>query len=326
MLFEHYKIVADPEQELCRIDKFLLNRLPNVTRNKIQSGIRSGFVLINGQATKPNYKVRAMDEVKVMLPTPSRSGKVVPQEIAIDVFYEDEEVLVINKPAGMVVHPAYNNWEGTLVNALAHRFCNLPSRDGGLSYGIVHRLDKDTSGLLLVAKTEHSMSCLAKQFQEHSVERVYCALVWGSVASDFGTIDSNLSKNPRDRRIVIAGSEHGKKAITHYKVIERLSYVTLIECRLETGRTHQIRAHMSHLGHPIFGDALYGGSSAVAGPHFAKYRTFVDNCFEIMPTQALHAKLIGFTHPITLEKLTFSSSLPKPFEALLNKWSTYQPS
>jgi 23S rRNA pseudouridine1911/1915/1917 synthase len=326
MLFEHYNIIADPKQELYRIDKFLLNRIPNISRNKVQAGIKNGWVLVNGYTTKPGYRVRAMDEVKVMLPSPKRDGEILAQDIALSILYEDEDVLVVNKPAGMVVHPAYNNWEGTLVNGLAYRFASLPTRDGGLSYGIVHRLDKDTSGLLLVAKNTHSMTVLAKQFQEHSVERVYCALVWGNLASDYGTIDNNLAKNPKDRRVSVAGVEHGKRAITHYKVIKRLDYVTLIECRLETGRTHQIRSHMKYIGHPIFNDTLYGGSTIAVGPAFAKYRSFVSNCFKIMPTQALHAQVIGFTHPRTLQKLTFSCPMPPQFSILLNKWLAYQTS
>ena len=325
-LFEHHRIVCDPGQEPYRIDKFLMDRLPNVTRNKVQQGIKDGFVKVNGQTVKPNYKVHPADEIIVALPEPPRDTELVGEDIPLNIVYEDDHLLVVNKEAGMVVHPAYNNWSGTLVNALVHHFENLPTlpnNDG--RPGLVHRIDKDTSGLLVIAKSEQAMSGLAKQFFDHSIERTYYALVWGEPEEDMATIDVNLGRSEKDRRITVAipDASRGRTAITHYKVLKRLRYVSLIQCNLETGRTHQIRAHMKHVGHTLFNDATYGGDKLLKGTQFSKYKQFVDNCFKVMPRQALHAKSLGFIHPITKQRHHFDSELPEDFKAVLEKWEGY---
>ena len=325
-LFEHHRIVADPKQTLLRIDKFLMDRLPNVTRNKIQDGIRNGFVLVNEKEVKPNYKVRPEDVITVNLPEPPRETEVVPEDMELNIMYEDADLLIVNKPAGMVVHPAYNNWNGTLVNGLAWHFKNLPEMEGNEGRpGLVHRIDKDTSGLLVIAKTEKGMNGLAKQFFDHSIERTYYALVWGEPPQDEGTIDVPLGRSPKDRRITTAFPERdmGQHAVTHYKILERIHYVTLIQCNLETGRTHQIRAHMKYLGHPLFNDATYGGDKVLKGTIFSKYKSFVDNCFKILPRQALHAKSLGFKHPVSGKWMQFDSELPEDFSAVLEKWRGY---
>ena len=325
-LFEHHRIVCDQGQEPYRIDMFLMDRLPNVTRNKVQKGIKEGFVKVNDQEVKPNYKVQAGDEIVVALPEPPRDNELVGEDIPLDIVYEDDHLLVVNKPAGMVVHPAYNNWTGTLVNALVHHFENLPTlpnNDG--RPGLVHRIDKDTSGLLVIAKSEKAMSGLAKQFFDHSIERTYYALVWGEPTEDLATIDVNLGRSEKDRRITVAipDASRGRTAITHYKVLKRLRYVSLIQCNLETGRTHQIRAHMKHAGHTLFNDATYGGDKLLKGTQFSKYKQFVDNCFKVMPRQALHAKSLGFIHPVTGARHHFDSELPEDFKAVLEKWEGY---
>ncbi|MBL3654713.1 RluA family pseudouridine synthase [Fulvivirga sediminis] len=325
-LYEHHRIVADPKQQLLRIDKFLMDRLPNVTRNKLQSAIKDGFVKVNDQEIKPNYKVRPDDIITIALPEPPRETEVVPQDIPLNIVYEDKHVLVVNKEAGMVVHPAYQNWEGTLVNALAYHFKNLPEMEGNEGRpGLVHRIDKDTSGLLVIAKTEQAMNGLAKQFYDHSIERTYYALVWGSPEPNEGTIHINLGRSLKDRRITVAYEDDtiGKNAITHYKLLEDLRYVSLVQCNLETGRTHQIRAHMKHIGHELFNDATYGGDKILKGTPFSKYKSFVDNCFKILPRQALHAKSLGFVHPVTKEFMQFNSELPEDFSQVLEKWRSY---
>ncbi len=325
-LFTHHEIIVDPGQEPFRVDKFLVCRLPNLSRNKIQLIISNDFVLVNEIPVKANYKVKSKDVVKVAFPNEPRDTEVVPENLPIDIEYEDEEILIVNKLSGMVVHPAYNNWTGTLVNALAYHFKNLPNKSGNVGRpGLVHRLDKDTSGLLVIAKTEESMVFLAKQFYDHSIERTYNALVWGDVKEDNGTIDTPLSRSPKDRRIVITTEDEliGKKAITHYKVIKRYGYVTLIECKLETGRTHQIRAHLKSIGHTLFGDKSYGGDLVLKGPSFSKYKSFIINCFKIMPRQALHAKSLGFIHPQTKEIVRYDSPLPDDFSQVLEKWDRY---
>ncbi|WP_309937928.1 RluA family pseudouridine synthase [Aureibacter tunicatorum] len=325
-LYEHHRIIADPKQQLLRLDKFLMDRLPNVTRNKVQAAIKDGFVKVNDENVKPNYKVRPNDDIVIALPEPPRETEVIPEDIPLNIVYEDDHILVVNKEAGMVVHPAYNNWNGTLVNALAYHFQNLPTMpDNEGRPGLVHRIDKDTSGLLVIAKSEKAMTGLAKQFFDHSIERTYYALVWGDVSEDKGTIDCHLGRSFKDRRVVAAFPEGdiGRHAITHYKVIERLRYVSLIKCNLETGRTHQIRAHMKHLGHPLFNDSTYGGDKILKGTTFTKYKQFIDNCFKIMPRQALHAKSLGFIHPITKEKMQFESELPKDFTDVIDKWKHY---
>ena len=325
-LFEHHRITCDPGQEPLRIDKFLMDRLPNVTRNKVQQGIKDGFVTVNGQTVKPNYRVHAGDEIVIALPEPPRDTELVPEDIPLNIVFEDDYLLVVNKPAGMVVHPAYNNWTGTLVNALTYHFQQLPTMEGNDGRpGLVHRIDKDTSGLLVIAKTEAAMSGLAKQFFDHSIERTYYALVWGEPDETNGTIDVHLGRSEKDRRVTVAipDGSRGRNAITHYKVLKPLRYVSLIQCNLETGRTHQIRAHMKHLGHTLFNDATYGGDKVLKGTQFSKYKSFVENCFKVMPRQALHAKSLGFEHPITKEQMQFDSELPEDFKAVIEKWEGY---
>lgn len=324
-LFEHYRIVADPNQSALRVDKFLIDRLPNVTRNRVQNGIRDGFVTVNDNAVKPNYKVRPGDVVSVSLPEPPRDTEVVPEDIPLDIIYEDNDLLVVNKPAGMVVHPAYQNWSGTLVNALAYHFKNLPEMAGNDGRpGLVHRIDKDTSGLLVIAKTEPAMNGLAKQFFDHSIDRTYNALVWGE-PEESGTIDVNLGRSLKDRRITapFPDGDFGRHAVTHFKVLEYLRYVSLIECKLETGRTHQIRAHLKYIGNTLFNDETYGGDKILKGTQFSKYKSFVQNCFKVIPRQALHAKSLGFVHPVTGEKMFFDSELPEDMREVLDKWRNY---
>lgn len=325
-LFEHFRIAVDPGQRLLRIDKFLSDRLPNVSRNKIQSAITEGFVLVNSEEVKSNFKVHPGDIITVSLPEPPRDTDVVPENIPLDIVYEDASLLVVNKPPGMVVHPAYNNWTGTLVNALVYHFQNLPEMaDNEGRPGLVHRIDKETSGLLVVAKTEHALDKLARQFFDHNIERSYVALVWGVPDPASGTINVNLGRSIKDRRITTAYPEgdYGRTAITHYQVMQDLRYVSLVECRLETGRTHQIRAHMKYLGHPIFNDSTYGGDKILKGTQFSKYRSFVQNCFGILPRQALHARSLGFIHPETGEKIRFDSALPADLREVIEKWENY---
>ncbi len=325
-LFEHHQIKVDGKQSLLRIDKFLMDRLPNVTRNKIQDAIRNAFVKVNDAPIKPNYKVRPGDNVVIALPEPPRDTDVVPEDIPINIVFEDEHVLVVNKPAGMVVHPAYQNWTGTLVNALSFHFKQLPEMEGNEGRpGLVHRIDKDTSGLLVIAKTDIAMNSLAKQFIDHSIERTYYALVWGEPKEMAGTVNVHLGRSLKDRRITAPFPEgdFGKHAITHYKVLQNLRYVSLLQCNLETGRTHQIRAHMKYLGHPLFNDATYGGDKILKGTPFSKYKTFVDNCFKIIPRQALHAKSLGFEHPVSKEFMQFDTELPEDFLQVLEKWEKY---
>jgi 23S rRNA pseudouridine1911/1915/1917 synthase len=326
LLFEHHRLVADPGQSLLRIDKFLNTRMGNVSRSKIQQGIENGFVKVNDQAIKSNYKVHPGDTITISLPKPPRDTDVKPENIPLNIVYEDDHLLIINKAPGMVVHPAYNNWTGTLVNALAYHFQNLPQLPGNEGKpGLVHRIDKDTSGLLVIAKTEIVLTALAKQFFDHSIERTYNALVWGELEPPEGTIDINVGRSLKDRRVTTAfpDGEMGRRAITHYKLIQSLRYVSLIECKLETGRTHQIRAHMRYLGHPLFNDVMYGGDQLVKGTVFTKYKQFVENCFKLMPRQALHAKTLGFIHPVKKEWMRFDSELPNDFKSVLAKWEGY---
>jgi len=325
-LFEHHRIVADAGQTLLRIDKFLMDRLPNVTRTKIQSGIHEGFVKVNDKPIKPNYKIHPNDIITVSFPEPPRDTDVKPENIPINIVFEDEHILVVNKAAGMVVHPAYQNWSGTLVNALTYHFQNLPQMQGNEGRpGLVHRIDKDTSGLLVIAKSEMAMTSLAKQFFDHSIERTYQAIVWGIPEPTEGTINVNVGRSLKDRRVTTAfpDGDFGRTAITHFKLLQDLRYVSLIECRLETGRTHQIRAHMKFLGHPIFNDEMYGGNKVVKGTVFSKYKQFVDNCFKIIPRQALHAKTLGFIHPATKKFIQFDSELPEDFKEVIEKWEHY---
>ncbi len=325
-LFEHHRIVADPKQSLLRIDKFLTARLPNVTRSKIQGGIHNGFVKVNDQDIKPNYKIHPNDIITVSFPEPPRDTEVKPEPIALDIIFEDEHLMIVNKPAGMVVHPAFNNWTGTLVNALVYHFQNLPTMAGNEGRpGLVHRIDKDTSGLVVIAKSEEALTGLAKQFFDHSIERKYWALAWGEPDPASGTINVNVGRSLKDRRVTAAFPEgdFGRVAITHYKTLKSLRYVSLLECQLETGRTHQIRAHMKHIGHPLFNDVTYGGHEIVKGTVFSKYKQFVENCFKIIPRQALHAKTLGFIHPATKEKMFFDSELPEDFKSAVKKWEHY---
>lgn len=325
-LFEHHRIVCDPGQEPYRIDKFLMDRLPNVTRNKVQQGIKDGFVKVNGNDVKPNYKVHPEDEIVVALPEPPRESELIPEDIPLNIVYEDDDLLIVNKEPGMVVHPAYNNWSGTLVNALAYHFQQLPTMEGNDGRpGLVHRIDKGTSGLLVIAKSEMAMKSLAKQFFDHSIERTYYALIWGTPEAPEGTIDVNLGRSEKDRRVTVAieDGSRGRTAVTHYKVLKELRYVSLIQCNLETGRTHQIRAHFKYLGHPLFNDATYGGDRVLKGTQFSKYKAFVENAFKMMPRQALHAKSLGFVHPRTKKFVQFDSELPQDFQNVLNKWEEY---
>lgn len=325
-LFEHHRFKVDPGQTTLRIDKFLFERIANASRSKIQGAIKLGFVQVNEESVKPNYKVRPNDEIVVSLPEPPRDNEVVPEDIPLNIVFEDEYLLVVNKPAGMVVHPAYQNWSGTLVNALSYHFTQLPEMpDNEGRPGLVHRIDKDTSGLLVIAKTETAMTGLAKQFFDHSIERTYWALIWGEPKEAKGTIDVHIGRSLKDRRITVAfpDGDFGRHAITHYEVLQNLRYVSLVKCNLETGRTHQIRAHMKYLGHPLFGDVTYGGDKVLKGTQFSKYKSFVENCFKILPRQALHAKSLGFLHPITKKQLYFESDLPEDFQQVIEKWENY---
>jgi 23S rRNA pseudouridine1911/1915/1917 synthase len=324
-LFEHLRIVVDKGQSLLRIDKFLMHRIENASRNRIQNAIEAGNVLLNDKPIKASYKVKPQDVISVVLPHPPRDTEVYPENLPIEIIYEDNDVLIVNKAAGMVVHPGYNNYTGTLVNALVYHFQQLPTLPGNDGRpGLVHRIDKDTSGLLLISKNERSMNYLAKQFYDHTINRKYIALAWGDIAED-GTVSGYIGRSINDRRVmsIYDDPEKGKWAVTHYKVLERMGYVTLIECKLETGRTHQIRAHMRHIGHPLFSDAMYGGDKILKGTVFSKYRQFVENCFEIMPRQALHAQSLGFVHPSLKKDLYFEAPLPADFTGLLDKWRKY---
>ncbi|MBL4675725.1 MAG: RluA family pseudouridine synthase [Mucilaginibacter sp.] len=324
-LFEHLRIVVDKGQSLLRIDKFLMHRVENASRNRIQTAIEADNVLVNDKPIKASYKVKPQDVISVVLPHPPRDTEVYPENIPLDIVHEDDDVLVVNKPAGLVVHPGYNNYTGTLVNGLVYHFQQLPTLPGNDGRpGLVHRIDKDTSGLLLISKNERSMNYLAKQFFDHTINRRYLALVWGDIAED-GTVTGYIGRSPNDRRVmsIYDDPEKGKWAVTHYKVLERMGYVTLIECKLETGRTHQIRAHMKHIGHPLFSDAMYGGDKILKGTVFNKYRQFVDNCFEVMPRQALHAQSLGFVHPSKKTNIYFEAPLPADFEGVLEKWRKY---
>lgn len=327
-LYEHHRISVDKGQTLLRIDKFLLDRLPNTSRNRIQNAIEAETVRVNQKSVKSNYKVKPGDLITVSLPHPPRDTEVIPQKIELDIVYEDDDVLMVNKPAGMVVHPAYGNWDGTLVNALVYHFQHLPTaRNGQIRPGLVHRIDKDTSGLLVIAKNEFSMAFMAKQFFDHSIERTYYALVWGIVEPDQGTIRSNLGRSVADRRVTTVYPENGdigKIAITHYKVLERFRYVTLVQCNLETGRTHQIRAHMKHIGHPLFNDEMYGGHKILKGQAVGKYKNFVEHAFTLLPRQALHAKTLGFIHPIKRDWVQFNTELPHDFKTCLEAWRTFE--
>jgi len=324
-LFEHYKFTADKGQELLRIDKFLMDRISNTTRNKLQSALKDGHVLVNKKTVKSNYKVKPLDKISVELPYPPTEIELIPENIPLDILYEDDEVIVLNKQSEMVVHPGYGNHTGTLVNGLIYHFDNLPKTDVPNRPGLVHRLDKNTTGIMVIAKTDHSLTHLGKQFYDRTSERRYNALVWGDVKEDEGTVTGNVGRSLKNRKVmeVFPDEDYGKHAVTHYKVLKRYGYVTLIECKLETGRTHQIRIHMKHIGHPLFNDIDYGGDRILKGTSFSKYKQFINNCFKILPRQALHAKTLGFEHPKTNKWLQFDSELPEDMLAVLEKWDVY---
>lgn len=323
-LYEHHRFEASKGQSPLRVDKFLMNLIENTTRNKIQQAAINGAILVNDEPVKSNYKVKPGDVVRLVLAHPTYEQLLTPENIPLDIVFEDEHLLVINKPAGMVVHPGHGNYSGTLVNALAFHFQNLPLNSSERP-GLVHRIDKDTTGLLVIAKTEFAMTFLAKQFAEKTSEREYVALVWGNVIDDEGTIEGNIGRHDINRMqmTVHQSEEKGKPAITHYKVLERFGYVTLISCKLETGRTHQIRVHLKHIGHTLFNDERYGGNAILKGTTFTKYKQFIDNCFKTLPRQALHAKTLGFEHPITKEFLRFNSEIPQDLSECIEKWRTY---
>lgn len=333
-LYEHYKIVVDKGQNLLRIDKYLMVRIENASRTKIQKAARNDCIKVNGKAVKPNYKVKPNDVIQVFLTSEPRDIEILAQNIPLEIVYEDDELLIVNKPAGMVVHPAYGNYDQTLVNALEYHLNknlienkveNYKEHKNHISPLLVHRIDKNTTGLLVVAKTEAAQTHLAEQFFYHTIDRTYTALVWGDFSEEEGTIDKNVARDLKDRKIMATYDDEtiGKRAITHWKVLERFGYITLIQCKLETGRTHQIRVHMKSEGHPLFNDDTYGGDRILKGTTFSKYKQFVMNCFDALPRQALHATTLGFVHPKTKENVFFSSSLPEDMTTVIEKWRTY---
>jgi len=325
-MYEHFRFVADPGQMLLRVDKFLVERISNATRNRIQLAAEAGCILANGHPVKSNYRVKPGDVVSVVMDRPRHEFEIIPEDIPLNIVYEDKDLLVVNKPAGLVVHPGHGNYDGTLVNALAYYLKDDPSFDpSDPRLGLVHRIDKDTSGLLVVAKNPEAKTDLSLQFFNKTTKRTYNALVWGLVADDDGRIEGNIGRNPKDRlqMKVFPDGEQGKTAVTHYHVLERLTYVSLVECRLETGRTHQIRAHMRYIGHPLFNDELYGGHEILKGMTSSKYRQFIDNCFAICPRQALHAKTLGFVHPSTKKEMFFDSEWPDDMTQLIEKWRKF---
>ncbi|OWP62853.1 RNA pseudouridine synthase [Hymenobacter amundsenii] len=326
-LYEHHRFQANRKQELLRLDKFLLNRLQKTSRTRVQHAITAGAVQVNDRAVKSNYRVKPLDIITVTLPEPPREFKVGPEPMDLDIRYEDSELLLVNKPAGLVVHPAFGHWEGTLVNGLAHHLKDLPTgRNGEVRPGLVHRIDKDTSGLLVIGKSEYAMTHLSNQFFHHTIERTYLALVWGVPAEESGTIRTNIGRSLKDRKVQAVfpeGEELGKHAVTHYRVLQSLGKVALVQCNLETGRTHQIRVHMKHIGHPLFGDATYGGDRVVYGQRTGAYKAFAEKALALLPRQALHARSLGFEHPTTLEHLQFEVELPADFATVLAMWEEY---
>lgn len=325
-LYEHYRVVVDPGQSPLRIDKFLSNRIDNSSRNRIQNAADAGNILVNDKPVKANYKVKPGEVVSIVMDFPRHELKIIAEDIPLDIVYEDDQLLVVNKPAGLVVHPGHGNYSGTLVNALACHFRDLPLfKTNDPRPGLVHRIDKNTSGLLVVAKTEMAKNKLSMQFFEKTTKRKYIALVWGNVADDEGTITGHIGRSLKNRQVftVFPEEDYGKHAVTHYKVLERFDYVTLISCQLETGRTHQIRVHMKYIGHPLFNDDVYGGDSILRGTTFSKYKQFINNCFQILPRQALHAKTLGFVHPTTEEEMLFDSEPPADITEVLEKWRSY---
>ena len=326
-MYEHFRLEADRGQAPLRIDKYLADHLSDTSRHRVQLAIDAEYVRVNGQVVKASYKVRPLDVITLMMPYQRRGIEIKPEPIPLDIVYEDDDLMVINKPAGLVVHPGHGNYSGTLVNALAYYLGreSVPGETDERLGLLVHRIDKDTSGLLVVAKTDAAQIDLARQFFHHTIERRYWALVWGNIPDDKGTIDAPIGRDPNDRLRfrVCADETQGKRAVTHYRVIERFGYVTLVECVLETGRTHQIRVHMNHIGHPLFNDARYGGDRILKGTLYTKYKQFIDNCFQLCPRQALHAKTLGFIHPTTKKEISFGSEIPSDMAALLDKWRRY---
>jgi 23S rRNA pseudouridine1911/1915/1917 synthase len=326
-LYEHFRFVADKGQSPLRVDKYLMNKVENATRNRIQKSAKEGNIFVNDHAVKSNYKVKAHDVITVRFEHPPYEMLLTPEDLPIDIVYEDDALLVVNKAAGMVVHPGHGNYSGTLINALAFHFDNLPNNSSDRP-GLVHRIDKDTTGLLVVAKTEEAMAHLSKQFFNKTTEREYVAIAWGAMQEEHGTIEGHIGRHPKNRlqNTVYLDQDDldkGKPAVTHYKVLEHLGYVTLVSCKLETGRTHQIRVHMKHIGHTLFNDQRYGGNAILKGTTFSKYKQFVDNCFKVLPRQALHAKTLGFMHPTTNEFMRFEAPIPQDMEACLDKWRNY---
>ncbi|HNY43525.1 MAG: RluA family pseudouridine synthase [Bacteroidota bacterium] len=325
-LFEHHRLVIEPGQKLMRLDKYLVCRLASTSRNRIQNAAEAGNILVNGKPSKNSYKVKPGDIISIVLSFPKTETELIAQDIPINIVYEDDDFVIVNKNPGMVVHPSFGHYEGTLMNALMFKFQQLPSTPGNeIRPGLLHRIDKDTSGLLVVAKNEIAMNKIAKQFFDHTTKRKYQALVWGNLANDEGTITGHVGRNLKNRKImdVFPDGEYGKEAITHYKVLERFNYVNLVECQLETGRTHQIRVHFKSIGHPLFNDWEYGGDKILKGTTFNKYKQFVENCFKICPRQALHAKTLGFIHPSTGKEVCFDSDLPEDMQNCINKWREY---
>tara|TARA_B100000497_G_C7690765_1_gene419867 strand:+ start:1764 stop:2780 length:1017 start_codon:yes stop_codon:yes gene_type:complete len=325
-LFEHHRVVADKGQEPLRVDKFLLNRLEGTSRNRIQQAAVDGYIKVNDKSVKSNYKVKPHDIVTVMFNNPPREVELIPQDIPLDIVYEDEDIVILNKEAGMVVHPGFGNYSGTLVNALAFHFKDLPANGGDLTRpGLVHRIDKNTTGLMVIAKNEAAMTSLSKQFYDRTIDRRYNALVWGELKEEEGTIDGHIGRSLKNRKVmtVFPEGEYGKHAKTHYKVLERFGYISLVECKLETGRTHQIRVHFQHIKHPLFNDFEYGGDKILKGTTFTKYKQFVENCFRMIPRQSLHAKSLAFTHPRTKEWMKFDSELPEDMKSVIEKWRNY---
>lgn len=325
-LVEQFRFTVDKGQETTRIDKFLVARIgAEVSRTRIQSAAEAGSILVNSKPIKSNYKIRPLDDIQIILPRPEHEYELLPENIPLDIIYEDDHLLVINKQPGLVCHPGLGNYKGTLINALMYHFENLPSAGQSYRPGLVHRIDKDTSGLMVIAKTEYALAHLSKQFFDRTIQRLYKALAWGNVEEDRGTITGNIGRDHRDRRQfeVYPEGDQGKHAVTHYEVLERLNYVTLVQCKLETGRTHQIRVHMKYIGHTLFNDARYGGDQILKGTIYTKYKQFINNCFEILPRQALHAATLGFVHPATGQNMFFEQPLPDDFAGVLDKWRRY---
>jgi len=325
-MFEHFGITVDKGQGMIRIDKFLTEKIEGASRSRVQAAADAGNILVNDVPVKSSYKVKPLDRISLVMPYPKRKLEILPENIPLDIVYEDDDLLIVNKEAGMVVHPGFGNYTGTLVNALTWHLKDLPLfQEGDLRAGLVHRIDKNTSGLLVIAKNEKSHAKLAKQFFDHTIKRVYNALVWGNLAEEEGTIEGHIGRSVRDRlqMCVFPEGDQGKHAVTHYKVLKRLGYVNLVECRLETGRTHQIRVHMAYIGHHLFNDERYGGDRILKGTSFSKYKQFVENCFKIMPRQGLHAKSLGFVHPTTGKEMYFESELPADMQEVIQKWEIY---